>query len=251
MAEAPPLPDTSSPPWLRESLGDATGRGVRVAVIDSGRDADWQDPRFLSGLGLVAEKGFQLQESNDDDDRLGHGTACSDLLLGMAPGIEILPIRVFGERLETSPQILVHAIDRAVDEGCGLINLSLGTLLEDAATDLYRACERARQAGVLVVAAVHRHAGWSYPAAFDHVLGVQAGRFDNIWTFEYLPEEAGECKAQGDREVRWLAGERRRALAPSFAAPHLTALVARLREQRPDLDADGVRTFLQSISTTT
>ena len=172
------LPSRSPPAWVRRDLGGATGRGVRVAVIDSGRDPEWSDPRIQPGIGLVDPSSqLELARSDDDHDRIGHGTACCDILLSMAPGITIVPIRVFGDRLETSPELIVAALDWAAEQRAKIVNLSLGTHLKSALEPLYLACERARERGVLVVSAVSMSQGWSYPAIFDNVLSVQAGSF--------------------------------------------------------------------------
>ena len=218
---------------------------MRVAVIDSGRDPEWHHPGILPGIGLVAP-GETIEHcvSDDDRDRLGHGTACCDILLSVAPEVEILPLRVFGSAFETSPESLGVAIKLAAERGCHLINLSLGTLREDVAMPLYAICEDAREQGVLVVAAVQFGRGTSFPAAFDNVLGVQAGRFANIFDFELRPGRAAEIIAHGDREVRWLDGQRRRIYGSSFAAPHVTGLVALFRERHPDLDLETTRELL-------
>lgn len=239
------LPETRLPERLERQLGGATGSGVRVAVIDSGRDPAWSDPRIRPGIGLV--DGLELHRSEDDRDRVGHGTACIDIILGLAPEVEILPLRVFESRLETSPEVIVAALDHAVEEGAGVINLSLGCLLDRAVRPLYLACERARQAGAVVVSAVHPGEGWSYPAIFDNTLGVAAGRFAGIYDFEYFPDDGVECRAQGERRVRWL-GEPRRVYGSSFAAPHISALVALLKERTPDNDLEQIRASLARLA---
>ncbi len=112
------------PAWLRDVLGDVTGRGVSVALVDSGRDVEWDEPRIRPGEGLVGGGGgLELEESSDDRDRLGHGTAAADVLLRLAPGMEIHSLRVFGDRLETSPEVIVASLDRAVELGVAIVNL--------------------------------------------------------------------------------------------------------------------------------
>lgn len=246
MAEGPqiPLPDQRRPAWIERTLAGATGRGVRVAMVDSGLDPAWQDPRIQPGMGLTtSHDSFDLTYSADVRDRIGHGTACTDIVLGMAPGTEILPLRVFGTQLETSPEVVVAALEHAIEARVSVVNLSLGSLLDRALRPLYRACEQARQAGVVVVSAIHLGEGWSYPAVFENTLGVAAGRFTSIFDFEYLPEEGAECRAQGERQVRWLGGPRR-LFGSSFAAPHITALVALFLERFPGSDLTQIRALL-------
>lgn len=240
-----PLPNPHRPSWVLEDLADARGRGIHVAVIDSGCDRTWSHPQIHRGIGLV-EPGetIELGFSADAHDRLGHGTACCDILLGIAPEAEIHPIRVFGSTFETSPESIAAGIRIAVDRGYDVVNLSLGSHRSDIALPLYEICESARQQGVVVVAAVQFGSGTGFPAAFDNVLGVQAGRFANIFDYEIRRGKAADCIAQGDRDVRWLDGQRLRIFGSSFAAPHISGLVALLKERHPELDLEGIRTYL-------
>ncbi len=240
MAEG--LPARQRPRWVRRDLADATGRGVRIAVIDSGRDPGWREARIRPGIGFVDPRDeLSLQRSADDRDRIGHGTACCDIILGLAPGVELLPARVFGHRLETSSELIVAALEWAVEQRVDLVNLSLGTHLESSLRPLYSACEKAGAAGVVIVSAVHLEKGWSYPAGFANVLGVQAGRFANVFDYEVHPGEAAELVAQGERKVRWLGAQRRRVFGSSLAAPHITAIAALLRERFPGSDLASLR----------
>ena len=239
--EGRPASKIDRPPWLAE----ATGRGVRIGLVDSGRDPDWCEPRIRPGLGLAdPERPFFVAPSDDDRDRVGHGTACADLILRMAPGVEILPCRVFGHRLETSVDLLIAALKWAAEERVHIVNLSLGTTVEKSVRPLYRACEVLRRRGILLVSAAEAARGYSYPAAFDNVIGVRAERLANDFSYAYRPGEAAECIARGDGEVRWLGGERRQVLASSFAAPRITALLALFLETRPEPGLAEAREFL-------
>ena len=140
--------------WVRGELGGATGAGIRVAVIDSGYDRALNDSRVLPGVSFVdPDDDFALARNDDDGDVLGHGTACADLVLRVAPDARVIPVRVFGRVLETSPGTLQAAMHWAIDAGAHVINVSLGTKLESALVPLYAACERAMRAGIIVVAA--------------------------------------------------------------------------------------------------
>ncbi|MEM7356104.1 MAG: S8 family serine peptidase [Acidobacteriota bacterium] len=236
---------------MRRALAGATGRGLRVGLIDSGRDPDWQEPRILPGIGLAdIERPFALERSADDADRIGHGTACCDLILRSAPEVEIVPCRVFVHRLETSVELLVAALEWAATERFDLVNLSLGTTLESAVRPFYRACEKLHRQGTIVVSAIEQSEAFSYPAAFDNVLGVHADHFADDFDYRYDPEAAAECTARGDGEVRWLEGERREVFASSFAAPRITGLLALFLEQSPGAGLAEARRFLAAQAAT-
>ena len=232
------------PPRIRALLGDATGRGVRVGVIDSGWDRTLPDPRVLPGVGLTdPADDFALLRTDDDHDRLGHGTACADLVLRLAPASTIVPIRVFGGQLETSPAALRAGIDWAAEHSIHLVNLSLGTTLEHERAPLLAACERARRRGTLIVAAAPN--AHTYPAAFEGVIGVEAGDFASPWDFRHRPGAIIECAASGkDQRLRWLGGREEVMSGPSFAAPHITGIVALILERHPGATLEEVREVL-------
>jgi subtilisin family serine protease len=247
----PAEPSLRRPAWVEHDLGGASGRGVRVALLDSGVDPSWRGPRWGRGVGLLdraaaARQRFVLAADGDVDDLDGHGTACADVVLGMAPGVVIHPVRVFHRHRRTSLDVLLAGLRWAVEQGVDVVHLSLGSVLHSAAQPLYRACEEARRAGAVVVAATEPRRGVGYPAVFDNALGVAAGDFANVHDYLYRAEQAVECVAQGRRRVRLLGGERRWGTATSYAAPHVTALVALFLETMggpptPSSPRDGTR----------
>jgi subtilisin family serine protease len=101
-----------------------TGRGVRVAIIDSGVHA--AHPHVGSVAGGVAIDADGV-EGDDYVDRLGHGTAVTAAIREKAPDAELYAVKVFHGSLATSISTLVHAIDWAARSGMHIANLSLGT----------------------------------------------------------------------------------------------------------------------------
>ena len=160
--------------------------------------------------------------------------------------VSIYPIRVFGEHLETSVPQLTGALHWAIAQNLDVVNLSLGTRLPEALEPLYVACEKARRQGMIVVAAQHNINDWSYPAIFENVIGVETGSFKNPYHFYDQTEEAIECVAKsGASAVRWLGGHRKVLFAAtSFAAPHITGIVALLRERYPGATLEKIRSLL-------
>lgn len=245
-----PLP---RPRWVDEELGSATGRGVRVAVVDSGWDRSLRAPglHVPPGIAFVPAEGrCTVRATDDDDDRIGHGTACITTVARVAPDAAVHPIRVFGDTLETSVPVLREAILWAADQEFDVINLSLWTPLPDALVPLYAACEAARVRGSIVVAAAPPEAERAYPSVFDNVLSVGVGPYGDPFAYEYQGDAAVECLAAcGDHgSVLWLGGDRIRASGSSFAAPNIAGVVALLRERYPSAPLDRVRDFLGRYS---
>lgn len=247
MDEAGPL---QRPEWVRDALGGATGSGIRVAVVDSGWDRSLHEPRVLPGVGFVdPTDDFAMARNDDDADVLGHGTACAGLILRIAPDARVVPVKVFGRVLETSPGTLHAALLWAIDAGVQVINVSLGTRLEGTLHPLYAACEKARRAGIIVVAAGHNANDWSYPAIFENVIGVSAARFDSPFHFRYRPEHAMEVEAWGvEQPVLWVGGQRVVKHGTSFAAPNVAGIVALILERHPGATLEDVREMLSQFA---
>ncbi|HLM66462.1 MAG TPA: S8 family serine peptidase, partial [Longimicrobium sp.] len=238
------------PEWVRDALGGATGSGIRVAVVDSGWDRSLHEPRVLPGVGFVdPADDFAMARNDDDADVLGHGTACAGLILRIAPDARVVPVKVFGRVLETSPGTLHAALLWAIDAGVQVINVSLGTRLEGTLHPLYAACEKARRAGIIVVAAGHNANDWSYPAIFENVIGVSAARFGSPFHFRYRPEHAMEVEAWGvEQPVLWVGGQRVVKHGTSFAAPNVAGIVALILERHPGATLEDVREMLSQFA---
>jgi hypothetical protein len=147
------------------------GRGVKVAVLDSGVD------RTHSNLAGIAMEDIDLVRSGDSSK--GHGTAVASIIagnesgqLGLAPATSLLSIRVLNSAGEGDSFTVAEGIVQAVDRGAKVINLSLGGTGESKV--LKNAVDYAHRNGALVVAAVGNEGvrEVSYPAKFDHVIGV-------------------------------------------------------------------------------
>ena len=90
--------DQLTPDW---AWGDATGRGVRVAVVDSGIEADHP---ALGGMvrghvSVVEQQGEISYDDSPHDDAFGHGTACAGIIHGLAPQARIVSVKVLGSGL--------------------------------------------------------------------------------------------------------------------------------------------------------
>lgn len=245
-------PAWQPPAWVLGELGGATGRGVRVAVVDSGWDRTLHDERVLPGIGFVdPEDDFEKAENDDDHDVLGHGTACAEAVLSVAPDARVIPVKVFGKVLETSPPTIYAAIKWCIQAGVHVINVSLGTRRDDMRDPLYVGCELARRAGIIVVAAGHNGGPEeeTYPAMFEPVIGVSAARFRSPYHFRYRPDEAMECEAWGvQRPVLWRGGKRVVRGGTSFAAPNVTGIIALILERHPGATIEQVREMLSRFA---
>ena len=165
-ARAAPGP-LGAPEWWFDSwhvdtlwAGGADGRGITVAVIDTGVQASLPElqGRVLAGEDLIGN-GSDGRIDYDIDD-FSHGTAMASIIVarrgtagieGLAPGAKILPISVPLRgvvRIGTpTPNATAVGIDYAADHGARIINLSLGGVRDPS--DGADPCPSAVQAAVL------------------------------------------------------------------------------------------------------
>jgi subtilisin family serine protease len=154
------------------------GEGVKVGVVDSGVSAH-PDLRF-KGVNVVRGEG-----PKDCADVLGHGTHVAGIIAGrarpgtgvrgVAPGVDLRVYRVFAKGQEQALSFnIAKGIRQAVDDGCDLINLSLGGEVD--VPDVLREIQRARAMGVVCVAAAGNdyRGAVNYPARYPPVLAVSA-----------------------------------------------------------------------------
>jgi thermitase len=124
------------PLWQKIRLVEAQnvarnlGRGVKIAVIDSGIDLN--HPAFAGRLAPASEwKDFVDNDNNPQEvgsgNGFGHGTGVAGVILQVAPNATILPIRVLEADGTGDLDDVVAAIDWAMQKGVKVINLSLGS----------------------------------------------------------------------------------------------------------------------------
>jgi serine protease AprX len=140
-------------------VGSVTGRGIGVALIDSGIS----NHKALSGR-ILASVDF-TKSNGTGEDALGHGTHIAGIVggdsagfKGVAPGAWLVSLKVLGADGSGLSSDVIRAIDFAIEHkakfGLRVINLSLGRpVFESYADDpLCQAVERAYRAGLVVVA---------------------------------------------------------------------------------------------------
>jgi serine protease len=174
------------------AAGHAGGRGVTVAVLDTGvayanrgrfrRSPDFGHFQFVSGYDFVGHDPFP-------NDRNGHGTFVAGTiaedtdnrygLTGIAYGAKIMPVRVLDTEGEGEASTIAQGVRFAVRHGAQVINLSLefspGVTASDI-PELISALRYAHRHRVLVVAAAGNegHAAIAYPARAPDVISVGA-----------------------------------------------------------------------------
>jgi hypothetical protein len=222
---------------------------VRVAVLDSGVDADHPQ---LDGKVIV---GPNFSDSPVDDDLIGHGTHVAGIVAawtddgetvaGLGWDTEVLSIKVLNDDGSGHASDVAQGIDHAVAAGAKVINMSFAG--DNDLLAVAEAVARARAAGVLVVAAVGNGGSEqrTYPAAIDGVVSVAAtDRADAVPGFS----NRGPWVSIGAPGVEivstWLDDGYAVVNGTSMAAPHVSAAGALLFAAFPGITADDVRARL-------
>ena len=232
------------------ALTGRTGRGVSIAVIDSGVNAG--HPHIGGVAGGVA---FDTVGAASDDvlDRLGHGTAVTAAIQEKAPEAEVYVVKVFDDALATSVATLVRAIDWATDRGARLVNLSLGTPHAHRAERLQPALDRASVRGTVVVSAFGDDGASWLPGSLPGAVGVVLDR-DCPRHAVRLVERTGHplgadtldapdrlliAASPYPRPIPGVPVERN-LNGISFAVANATGVLARLVEHRPEADSPAL-----------
>ncbi len=220
---------------------------VKVAIIDSGIDISHSSIGVIAGgVNISINKDSHFIYSEEVADCAGHGTACAGIIRKKALDAALYSVRIFDASLMADGRALIAAIQWCIDNEMNVVNLSLGTTDVMFKKSLQKMCRKAVDAGVILVAAESNDGRESYPAVFPEVIGVTGGAIYEPDGFYYRKDQRIECVARGDEQrVCWLNGKHIMTGGNSFAAPHITGIVAHLLEQHPKCSVQDIRLLLQ------
>jgi subtilisin family serine protease len=254
-----------------------TGRGVVVAIVDSGVDAAnsalhnqlWSNADEIAGNGrdddgngLVDDtSGWDFaSDDNRPDDESGHGTLVASVVtgrqsesnvIGIAPDATIMPIRVLDNRDTGTNSNIAAGIRYAADNGADIINLSIGGPQN---ASVFSALEYALARDVLVVAAAGNDAAASpaYPAAFSATLSnlISVGAYRAAGSLGGFSNDVGasgavQVDAPGINILSTSTGLHTLFQSgTSLAAPHVAGLAALALSANPHLTANELRDLI-------
>jgi subtilisin family serine protease len=215
-----------------DALAGRTGRGVRVAIIDSGVHAAHPHVQGVAGGVGIDASGLA---HDDFVDRLGHGTAVSAVIREKAPAAEVYAVKVFDRELATTGAALVAALQWARRQSIHIVNLSLGTTSTSHEAALAHEVGKATAAGVLIVAAGPDERTRWLPGSLPAVVAVHLDSMLSRDDCEIAIASDGAVTVRAAGYPRPIPGvpPERNLKGLSFAVANASGLLARLFEGAP------------------
>ncbi len=227
----------------------ATGRGVKIAIIDSGVDREHGDLAGAVGEAFDAT-------GNKDGKPDVHGTAIAGiirargLVSGVAPDATLLAVRAFftaprSELPQSTSFILLRALDWSIQHGARVINMSFAGS-RDAVIE--RAVAAAARRNVILVAAAGNggpKAAPAYPAAYPEVIAVTAhDSADRLYTYANHGTYISVAAPGVDILVPALRNGHMFMSGTSMAAAYVSGILALMLERAPQLQPEDAMRVL-------
>ncbi|MGM0348805.1 MULTISPECIES: type VII secretion-associated serine protease mycosin [Streptomyces] len=259
-------------PWalqrvlLDELWSQSKGKGVRVAVIDTG--VDTQNPQLAHAVDvsrganfLPAKNGkgqkIDRGKANGTTDTVGHGTRVAGIIaarpmsgtgfVGLAPEATIIPIKQNDAEGDGTAATLAQAIEHAIKEKAQVINISQDTANAiQPAGGLHAAINDALAHEIVVVASAGNdgldgNVKLTYPASYPGVLAVAASdRNNERASFSQSGDFVGVAAPGVDMISTVPKGGHCSDNGTSFSAPYVAGVAALIKAKHPGWTAHEI-----------
>jgi hypothetical protein len=258
-----------SHPYLKDSLAR------NLVECQSNGEAPTGTPKDKDGNGFAGDcvgwdftKGPDEQGAQQVGDTHGHGTHVAGIIASFArysasplfKHIKILPLKVLGPSVVGLEKRITGALNYATLRGARVINFSMGWPLASESAELREAVKKAQKKGIIIVAAAgnNGHNSALFPCDYDQVICIGSNQNDGkISKFSNFGAHV-DFTAPGSQilssipftvnpQFSSISGFDKKS-GTSQASPIITAFIAALLAQNPELDRDGVYQRLASAS---
>lgn len=231
------VPDNVKQVHAEQAWGISMGKGIKVAVLDTGIDFNHPDLKanYVDGVSFVPN-------TTPMDDQ-GHGTHCAGViaaakngagLVGVAPEASLYAVKVLDKEANGLFGWSIAGIDWCMRNGINIISMSLGC--ESAPTALELICNAAWSKGLLIVAGAGNQDGnpvppqqsnVDYPARYNNVIAVSSIDSSNVIAPNSARGPEVELCAPGVCIQSTLPGGKCGTLSgTSVACPHVAGVAA-------------------------
>jgi subtilisin family serine protease len=238
----------------QKAVQEGTGKGIRVAILDSGVETSHPRLHHLTladDQAIVADGAILQTVAGQGQDVFGHGTAVAGVLLGIAPDVTVGSFRVLGHDNTSRTVIIQRAAQEALDRGYQILNCSFGCGVESQVLQYKTWVDEAYLKGVHIVAACNNDdfTRQEWPAFFPSVISVNMVRTGNESGFYYRGGTLVEFAAKGvNVSVPWAKASEKLVTGSSFAAPRMAGLLARLLSVYPTLTPLEAKALLHRLA---
>ena len=246
--------------------GNYTGKGIKVAVIDTGIDTTHPALTVSGGMSVFSDNSYQ-----DDN---GHGTHVAGIIasknnpyvVGVSPDVQLYAVKVLNAYGSGWVSNIIAGIDWAITNKMDIINLSLGINID--VKSLHNIVDKANDNGILIVTAAGNNGNATknqstviYPAKYESAIAVSAiNELNNISWFSSTGEKI-ELSAPGENILSTMIKNSKiksdsnnynelyaHLSGTSMAAPFVTGALAILEQEHPNYTNTEIRDLLDTLA---
>lgn len=220
---------------LDVDLSNSAQKSIKVAVIDTG----------VNSSNSVLEGYNSIDKTNNTIDTSNHGSIVSSIITSVSPRIKILPIKITDQSEKiSSSKIITDGIEWALNHNADIINISLGLPDNNVVEN---SINKAIYKGVPVIASAGNTGenNLSFPAAMDKVISVIARDINNV---DVGFSNRSSCKKSFSAPGVNLKINEHEFSGTSYSAAFVSATVALMKLEKPDLDVDTIISILEKTS---
>jgi hypothetical protein len=248
---------------------------VKVAVVDSGLKnttgsgnaiipEDLEDNIIAGEMQDFSSGSTSLYDITDDNSSsYGHGTHVAGIIAATAgngigvAGVsnnraKVIPYKVFKSD-STSSSKLILAINEAMNDGCRVINFSLGGYGHDAL--LEEKIDTAYSQGIITVASAgndgsnDKATNYMFPSDYDNVISVIATNSTGNRSYLSNYNQYKDIAAPGESIYSTVPNGYGNKTGTSMASPYICGVIALLWSSYPDLTPDEIKDILYDTAT--
>ena len=214
---------------MRAPFNGFTGRGVRIAIVDSGINPLHPHVQGIQGGVCIAPS-----ETRDYVDYNGHGTAVAGAIREKAPESDLFAVKIFNSLLAADVDTIIAALRWSIDRQMEVINLSLGTESEVRREELQPIVNLAKESNITIVSACSAGERPLFPGSMAGVIGVLADPLCPRDSYGATVSHGAQVFVASPypRDIPGVPRERN-LNGTSFAVANMTGFVARARQREP------------------
>jgi hypothetical protein len=220
----------------------------KIALIDSGIHSE-----FLSCVDCFyhIEENRIISNMNTGSVDSTHGGICAYILRKYVSDCKVYSLEILEENGKTNIKKLKIALEWCLDNEVDLISLSLGSTDLFKSNELYESVKKLYLKNIFIIAAANNCNSITYPASFEEVFGVKCDLSGLLSKGEILVDTSdirnieisvGSLKECRDMEKFNLSYHN------SFVVPYVTAKIANILEENPNLNKVEVLEYLGTIN---